>query len=124
MQQKIKTVAYIACAQTSEITAYRLTEPGALERIFSAQVPAQGVAAPYSMPLALDHRRNRLYAAIRSEPWQIASFTIEPTGALTLRRMSSAPGTFSHISVHPGGRHLLCASYLGEMLAVLKIEPD
>lgn len=80
--------------------------------------------------LAVNAARTRLYATNRGTgrpgSGAAAAYAIDAdTGALTfLNRVSSGGDGPAHLSVHPGGRHVLVANYVGGSVAVLPLGPD
>ncbi|MEU5879887.1 lactonase family protein [Spirillospora sp. NPDC047279] len=66
-----------------------------------------------------------LYAASEVEDGQVAALAIGDDGSLReLGRQSAHGDSPAHLSLHPGGRFLLSASFFGGNLAVHPIGPD
>ena len=121
-----QTIVYVACAETCEILRCRLDrDSGALDRIDCIRIPGFDRASPTSIPLALSPDRRRLYAAMRQEPYPVATFSIDPgTGGLTHLDSATLPHSMPHLSVDPTGRHLLAASVPGNLISSSPIDPD
>jgi 6-phosphogluconolactonase len=82
--------------------------------------------------LAFDASHTHLYAANETSDYQgtnsgsVSAFTIDRSnGHLTLLNTVSSEGAGpAHLSVHPGGKHVLVANYHGGTVAVLPIQPN
>ena len=82
--------------------------------------------------LAFNANRTRLYSANETEfigedeSGSVSAFAVEPvTGKLTLLNTIPSGGKGpAHLSVHPGGKHVLVANYFGGSIAVLPILED
>jgi len=77
------------------------------------------------MPLAISADRRFLYAARRSEPLAIVALRIDSELA-TLSRMAEAPvpASMAFIATEALGRHVLSASYGGDLVAVTPLDVD
>lgn len=92
----------------------------------------RGVFADDSSPncLALHPARTHLYATQRGSgeagSGSVTAFAIDPTnGGLTKLNTVASGGTGpTHLSVHPSGRHVLVANYIGGSVAVLPIRSN
>jgi 6-phosphogluconolactonase len=108
-QTKPETVLYVSNAGGPEIYAMALKRAtGHLDVIDMVRVPAEK-PSPTSMPLAVTLDRRFLYAAMRSEPFTVASFEIDgSTGKL--RHLSNAPlaASMAYASTDRTGKWLLC----------------
>ena len=113
-------IVYIACADSREIMVMRMDAyDGSLTLVES--VATSGAV----MPLAVSPDARFLYAALRSEPFSVATYAINAgTGKLTHLGTCPLPASMPYISTDQSGRFLLCASYGGNQLAVLPIAAD
>jgi len=100
-----KIFAYVSHAASRNILVFRL-DPESGEATRMQEVPIAGKV----MPLAVSPDRRFLYAALRSQPYSIASFTIDGlSGRLT--HLGSAPlPPMTYISTDRSGRFLFGAS--------------
>jgi 6-phosphogluconolactonase len=117
-----ETVVYVSNAGGPEIHVMAMDRAsGALDLI--ERVPVPGAPSPTSMPVALSPDRRFLHAALRSEPFNAASFAIDPASG-RLRHLGSTrlDDSMAYMAVDRTGRWLFCASYPGGKLAVNPID--
>ena len=114
------TIVYVACADSREIAVFGL-DPAS-----GALAPVQRVATGgVVMPLAVSRDRRRLYASIRSAPFAVLSFAIDPAdGTLAPLGTSLLPASMCWIGLDRSGRWLLSASYGESLVAVSPIGDD
>lgn len=109
--------AYVACADSREILVLKLDD-GNGELALIQKVPAGGIV----MPLAVSRDRRRLFAALRSQPYSVASFAIDPlSGHLQAEGSGPLPDSTPYITQDRSGRYLLWASYSGHKIGVSAI---
>jgi len=114
------TVAvYVSCADSGEIAVLHLDDRGAL-------TPVQRVAVGGQvMPLALGPDRRFLYAARRSEPLEVLSYSIDASsGELASIGAAPLPHSMAYIATDRSGRFLFSASYGGDLIAASPIGAD
>lgn len=114
------TYAYVSNSDSRDISVFAVdTANGALTAIET--VPVDGTVMP--MALSPDHRR--LYAALRSTPYRVVSFAINPLDG-RLIELGRAPlaDSMAYVSTDASGRYLFSASYGGNLLAVNRIGAD
>ncbi|KPW71626.1 Uncharacterized protein ALO78_01112 [Pseudomonas amygdali pv. ciccaronei] len=108
------TFAYISSPTDGLISQYRLDEQsGALSLV------EQTKAGDQVNPMAISPDGKALFAALRSKPYQVLSFSIEPaTGHL--KPLSQAPlaESLAYLSTDRSGRFLFGASYGADLLSV------
>ncbi|KVK75919.1 6-phosphogluconolactonase [Burkholderia cepacia] len=108
------TYAYVSNSDSRDISVFRVDPSnGALTAIET--VPVGGAVMP--MTLSPDH--HRLYAALRSTPYRVVSFAINPIDG-RLIELARAPlaDSMAYVSTDASGRYLFSASYGGNLLAV------
>jgi 6-phosphogluconolactonase len=115
-----RIIAYVACADSKEIRVYRVDcECGDLRAM--QQIAVNGKA----MPLAVSPDRRFLYAALRSEPYAVASFAIDGlSGKLCHLADTPLPASMATINTDRSGRFLLCASTLGSIREDRRLDPS
>jgi 6-phosphogluconolactonase len=112
-----KTFVYVSNAQDGNIDSYLMdTGTGALTPIGKAD------AAKLVMPMTVSPNNKYLYAVVRSAPFRVLTYAIDPTsGALTLKASAPLPDSMPYVSTDRTGRYLFTASYGGDKLAVSPI---
>lgn len=114
-----RTFVYVANADSREILVARLESDGALREIDRTRTAGQ------VMPLAASPDARFLYAALRSEPYGVASYRIDPqTGRLAHLGTAPLPASMAYITTDRGGRFLLGASYSGAVASVSAIDAE
>jgi 6-phosphogluconolactonase len=114
------TFVYVANADSKEISVLQL-DAAAGDLLLVQTVPVTGQV----MPLAVSPDRKRLYAALRSQPYSVASFAIDPaSGRLTAIGTQPLPDSMASIVTDRSGRYLFAASYGGHKMSVSPIAAD
>jgi 6-phosphogluconolactonase len=114
------THVYVSNADSQDISVL------ALDRERGLLQPLDTVAVGGSvMPLAVSPDKRFLYAALRSQPYRVTSFAIEPASG-KLRKLGEAPlaDSMANIDTDRSGRWLFAASYPGHKITVNSIEKD
>ena len=113
------TVVYVSNADSQEISVL------SLDRASGAVAPLQTLPVGGSvMPLALSPDRKLLYAALRSQPYRVATLAVENDGRL--RKLGEAPlaDSMPYIATDRSGHWLFAASYGGHKISVNAIGKD
>ncbi len=85
-------------------------------------LPDVPATEPRGMALAVSPDRRYLYATVRSHPYGIATFSIDPmTGCLAYVSTAITTESMSYITTDRSGRYLLGASYGGNSLSVHEV---
>lgn len=108
------TMVYVSNAESQDISVFRLDPAGG--SLQPLQTKAVGGTV---MPMAVSADRQRLYAAIRSQPYKVVALRID-TREGTLTDLGSAPlaDSMANLALDRSGRFLFSASYGGHKLAV------
>jgi 6-phosphogluconolactonase len=119
-----QTVVYVSCAESKEIHSFLLdAESGKLDPLEVVAVPGTDQPSPSNMPLAFGPGGATLYAALRTAPFPVSAFAIDPaSGRLSCRGTASLPSPMAYISVAGGGALLVGASYKDGKLSVSRID--
>jgi 6-phosphogluconolactonase len=110
--------AYVSNADSKEISVLKLDRSAGTVQVMQT-IEAGGTV----MPLALSPNKQFLYAALRSEPFSVASFAIDPaSGALKRVGTAPLPDSMANIMTDRTGRWLFAASYGGNKISVSLID--
>ncbi len=113
-----RSFVYVSAAQGGVIDIFALDEAGGLTAIGSCP------AGPLVMPMAVSPDGRRLHAAVRSEPFRLLTFAIDPeTGLLAETANAPLPASMPAIAML-GDRLLLAASYGSNLLALHEADGD
>ena len=110
---------YVSNAADGDIAAFSMQPDGAL------QPGARVKAADAVGPMAVSPDRRFLYAAVRSKPFSLHAYAIDPgTGALAPLAVSPLAESFPYIALDRTGRYLFGASYYANMISVNAVGTD
>jgi 6-phosphogluconolactonase len=119
------SLVYVGNAESNTVSVLRLDRrSGDLSPLET--VAMSGVTAPGpTSPMAVSPDKRRLFVAIRSEPYLVASFAIDPASG-RLAHLGNAPlaDAMAYIVTDRSGRYLLSASYGGNKVTVNPIGHD
>ena len=112
-----KTIVYVSNNVDGTIDAFAMdTSTGALTPVGKSE------AGKVVMPMAVSPNKKFLYAAVRSEPFRVLTYSIDPTtGALSQKASAPLPDSMPYVSTDATGRFLFTASYGGDKIAVSPI---
>ncbi|SDC36119.1 6-phosphogluconolactonase [Variovorax sp. CF079] len=112
------TWVYVSNADSQEISVLELDRgQGTLKPVESVNVGGM------VMPMAVSPDKRFLYAALRSQPFRVASFAIDGTSG-KLKKLGEAPlaDSMANIDTDATGRWLFAASYPGHKITVNSID--
>jgi 6-phosphogluconolactonase len=114
---RAKTFVYVSAAQVGAIDAYEMDAgSGALTSIGKFE------AGKLVMPMTVSPDKKFLYAVVRSQPYRVLSYAIDPgAGVLTQKATAPLPDSMPFVSTDRSGRFLFTASYGGDKVAVSPI---
>ncbi|MDQ0032565.1 6-phosphogluconolactonase [Variovorax boronicumulans] len=119
-QASAATWVYVSNADSQEISVL------ALDRDKGTLTPVQTLAVGGTvMPMVVSHDKRVLYAALRSQPFRVASMSIDAaTGKL--QKLGEAPlaDSMANIDLDASGKWLFAASYQGGKISVNAIGKD
>ena len=118
------TVVYVGNAESNDIYVLQLDPTnGALNLIDKVTLPGIAKPGPTS-PMAVSPDRRFLYVGVRSEPFTVVGFSIDPaSGKLTPTASGPLADSMAYIATDRSGRFLLSASYGGNKVTVNPIGP-
>jgi len=121
-----ETVVYVSNAGDPAIHILAMNRAtGDLDLIDKVAIPGTDKPSPTSMPMALSPDRRFLYAALRSEPFTVASFAIDKaTGKLSHLGNAPLDASMAYATVDRSGKWLLAASYPQGKLTVNSIDGE
>ncbi|MEV6560759.1 beta-propeller fold lactonase family protein [Nocardia sp. NPDC051756] len=112
-EAEMRCVVYVSNADSREISVLALDSTGVLTPVGS--VPVDGAV----MPLAVSPDRRFLYAGLRSEPFSVTAFAIDPaSGRPAVLSTTPLPDNMAYLATDRAGRFLFSASYGGNKIAV------
>ena len=113
------TYVYVSNAEDSNIGTYTIEADGSLK------AGPRVAAANLVMPMTVSPDRKFLYAAIRSKPFSVITYAIDPASG-ALKQLSTSPlaESFPYISLDKTGRWLFGASYGGHLISVNAVGAD
>lgn len=114
------TYVYVSNADSQEISVLQMDRAnGALTAIETINVGGT------VMPMAISPDKKMLYAALRSQPFRVASFAIDPaSGRLKKLGEAALADSMANIDVDKSGKWLFAASYGGNKITVNSIDKD
>lgn len=113
------TFVYVSNAEDGDIGSYSMQPDGELRP--GARAKVAGVVGP----LAVSPDRRFLYAAVRSKPFSVHAYAIDPgTGALQPLSVSPLAQSMPYISLDKTGRFLFGASYGAHLISVNMVGSD
>ena len=114
-----RNFVYVSNAADGDIATFSLQPDGALK------AGARAKAADVVGPLAVSPDRRFLYAAVRSKPYAVHVYAIDPvTGALRPHSVSPLAESFPYIALDKSGRWLLGASYHANLVSLNAVGDD
>ena len=114
------TYVYVSNADSREIFVMEMNQQNG-DLTLLDKVAVTGTV----MPMVVSPDRKFLYAALRSQPFSVATFAIDArTGKLSAMTAGSLADSMANIDLDRSGKYLLAASYGGNKITVNAINPD
>jgi 6-phosphogluconolactonase len=114
------TFVYVSNADSQEISVLQMDRANG-ELLAVETLNVGGTV----MPLAISPDKRVLYAALRSQPFRVVSFAIDPaSGRLKKLGEAALADSMANIDVDRSGRWLFAASYGGHKITVNAIDKD
>src|SRR4051812_13201711 len=119
---RARTIVYISNSDSKEIYVLELNEKTGVSTVLD-KTPLPGAATASPMALSPDHKF--LFVSLRSVPYSVSSFAIDPkTGKLTANKTTPLADNMAYITTDRTGKFLLAASYAGTKATINKISPE
>jgi 6-phosphogluconolactonase len=121
-----ETIVYVSNAGDPGIHVLSMNRAsGDLDLVETVPIPGADKPSPSSMPMAVSPDRRFLHAALRSEPFTVASFAIDPASG-RLKHLGNAPldASMAYTTIDKTGKWLLCASYPQGKLTINPIDGE
>jgi 6-phosphogluconolactonase len=113
-----KTFVYVSNAEDGDIDGFVMDKASGALTALGKTKAGQSV-----MPMTVSPNKTFLYAAVRSKPFTVVTYAIDPaSGALTQKAAAPLPDSMPYISTDATGRFLFSASYGGDKVAVTPID--
>jgi 6-phosphogluconolactonase len=112
-----KTFVYVSNAEDGDIDGFVMDkESGTLTSLGKTK------AGKLVMPMAVSPNKQFLYAVVRSQPFTVVTYAVNPSsGALTQKASAPLPDSMANVATDATGRFLFTASYGGDKVAVSPI---
>ena len=119
----MRTLVYVSCGDDKQIVVFEMDRgTGMLGELSRTDVPGTSEPSPSSLPLAISPDRRFLYAALRTAPFPVSTFAIDPaSGGLRHAGLAALPDSMCYLSTDHAGKRLFSASYGGAKLGVSAI---
>lgn len=114
-----QSLVYVSNADSGTVTGYQL------DKAKKALVPIGTFpAGAKAMSSAVSPDKKMLYVSIRSKPYSVAAYHIQPDGQLVKASQSPLPESMAYLSTDKTGHFLLSASYGGDLFSINRIDSN
>jgi 6-phosphogluconolactonase len=124
------TIIYVANADSQDISVFHLDEKSGLTTLLQT-LDVGGMVMPMALARNKNQshkkplKKNRLYAAIRSQPYRVVVLAIDnTTGHLTLDGSAPLVDNMANISLDSDGRYFFAASYAGNKISINALDEN
>lgn len=114
-----QTLVYVSNADSGTITGYQL------DKSKSALLPVGTFpAGAKAMSSVVSPDKKMLYVSVRSKPYSVVAFHIQPDGKLVKAGQTLLPESMAYLSLDKQGHYLLSASYGGDLFSINRINRE
>ena len=112
-------LVHVSSTESRELHAFYLdSKTGSLQLLEIVSVPGSGSPTRGNIPLAWARNGEILYAHVRTAPFPLSAFAVQPSGKLRLLETVNMPAPMVYLSATRDGRFLLGVSYDGALVTV------
>lgn len=114
-----KAYVYVSNGDSGTVTAYALNKR-------QPQLTAIGEypTGLKSMPMSVSKDKKTLYVSVRSQPYHVSAWHIQPDGTLHHFADTPLPEAMAYLALDKGGRFLLSSSYGGDLFSINRIDGE
>ena len=114
-----QSLVYVSNADSGTVTGYQL------DKSKKALVPIGSFpAGAKAMSSVVSPDKKMLYVSVRSKPYSVVAYHIQPDGQLVKASQSPLPESMAYLSTDRQGHFLLSASYGGDLFSINRIDSD
>lgn len=114
-----QSLVYVSNADSGTVTGYQL------DKTKMTLVPVGAFpAGAKAMSSVVSPDKKMLYVSVRSKPYSVVAYRIQPDGKLEKAGQSPLPESMAYLSTDKQGRFLLSASYGGDLFSINRIDSN
>ncbi|KOC90655.1 lactonase family protein [Winslowiella iniecta] len=112
-----QSLVYVSNAESGTVTGYQL------DKANKTLVPTGAFpAGDKAMSSVVSPDNKMLYVSVRSKPYHVVAYHIQPDGKLEKAGQSPLPESMAYLSLDRQGKFLLSASYGGDLFSINRID--
>jgi 6-phosphogluconolactonase len=114
-----ESLLYVSNADSGTVTGYQLDKQQ-MKLLPTGTFPVGSKA----MSSVVSPDKKKLYVSVRSKPYSVVVFDIQPDGKLIKAGQSPLPESMAYLSMDKTGHYLLSASYGGDLFSINRIQSN
>lgn len=114
-----KSFVYVSNGDSGTVTAYELQK--AQRQLKPIGEYPSGLK---SMPMVVSQDNKTLYVSVRSKPYHVSAWHIQPDGSLQHFADTPLPEAMAYVALDKSGKFLLSSSYGGDLFSINRIAAD